>query len=96
KSDNLPAYLAELKTDKSAIVVYRELDFEMIVSFLGASKAGFSYIPSDAHTPKERIELILNVAKPTAVIAVHEWPELATEVPVITPEELTEMMMHAP
>lgn len=45
----------------------------MIVSFLGASKAGFSYIPIDAHTPKERIELILNVAKPTAVIAVHEW-----------------------
>jgi len=96
KSDNLAAYLAELKTDKSAIVVYGELDFEMIVSFLGASKAGFSYIPIDAHTPKERIELILNVAKPTAVIAVHEWPELATEVPVITAEELTEMMMHAP
>ncbi len=38
---------------------------------------------------KERIELILNVAKPTAVIAVHEWPELAAEVPVITAEELT-------
>lgn len=33
KSDNLAAYLAELKTDKSAIVVYGELDFEMIVSF---------------------------------------------------------------
>ena len=30
------------------------------------------------------------------MIAVHEWPELATEVPVITAEELTEMMMHAP
>ena len=39
-SDNLAQYLNEQLTDKAPIVVFGELEFEMIASFLGAVKSG--------------------------------------------------------
>lgn len=94
KLDNLVVYLVELKMDKLVIVVYGELDFEMIVSFLGVLKVGFSYIFIDVYILKECIELILNVVKLIVVIVVYEWFELVIEVLVIMVEELIEMMIY--
>ena len=77
-SDQVALYLHENVQRGQAVVVYGALEFEMLVCFLGASKAGNPYIPIDAHTPIERIEMILNVSEPTVIFSIDEWPEVQT------------------
>lgn len=88
QSDSLAAYLYQHFDRLQPIVVFGELEAEMPACFLGASKAGHAYIPIETHTPKERIELILEVAQPAAIIAVAPWPEIATDAQVISLEQL--------
>ena len=52
------------------IVVFGNLEFEMIVAFLGIVKSGHAYLPIEGHTPKERILSIFRVAKPSMVISI--------------------------
>lgn len=92
KSDNIAAYLADNLSAKTPLVVFGELEFEMLACFLGATKSGHGYIPIDAHTPKERIEMILQVAKPEAILAVDAWPMIETEAKLIEAEALTQIM----
>jgi D-alanine--poly(phosphoribitol) ligase subunit 1 len=97
-SNGLAHYLADTVTNKSRqpIVVYGNLEFEMIVSFLGVSKAGVAYIPIEEQTPVERLKLILEIAKPSLIISVASWPvELACEIPVVSKEQLVELF-HQP
>lgn len=73
----------ELKQASDALAYYLEkgrrrwtncrfgnLEFEMIVSFLGVVKSGHAYLPIEEHTPKERILSIFRVAKPSMVISI--------------------------
>ncbi|MGO3611151.1 MAG: D-alanine--poly(phosphoribitol) ligase subunit DltA [Enterococcus sp.] len=91
-SDNLAQYLAKQTAAKTPIVVFGELEFEMITSFIGAAKSGHAYIPIESNTPLDRIQLILDVAQPALVLSVLPWPEeLATEIPVVTPTELAQI-----
>ena len=62
KSDALAAYLDRNLQKQGPIVVFGNLEFKMIVSFLGVTKAGHAYLPIEEHTPNERIESILRVA----------------------------------
>lgn len=77
-SDQIALYLQENVQRGQAIVVYGALEFEMLACFLGASKAGNPYIPVDAHTPVERIEMILKVAEPALIFSIDEWPAVQT------------------
>ena len=88
-SDNLAQYLNQNTTAKTPIVVFGELEFEMIASFIGAAKSGHAYIPIESNTPLDRIQLILEVAKPAMILSVLPWPEeITAEIPVVAPTEL--------
>ncbi|EOL42808.1 D-alanine--poly(phosphoribitol) ligase subunit DltA [Enterococcus caccae] len=87
-SDAIAAYLQKNIGRNRPVVVYGELEFEMLTCFLGASKAGNAYIPIEAHTPKERVEMILEVADPAMVFAVKEWPDIKTAAKIVSLDQL--------
>lgn len=87
-SDQLAAFLSEKLSGRKPIVVYGDLEFEMLAAFLGASKSGHAYIPIEANTPNDRVELILKVAQPALVISVEPWPEIAANCEILTPTAL--------
>lgn len=87
QSNRLAAYLIKNIKRKQPIIVYGQLQFDMLVCFLAASKAGNAYIPIDAHTPEERIEMILSMANPAMILAVDSW-QIATDIPIISSNEL--------
>ncbi|OFI47999.1 D-alanine--poly(phosphoribitol) ligase subunit 1 [Floricoccus penangensis] len=87
KSDQLAAYLIEQNLpEKAAIMVYGGHEFEMMVAFLASVKSGHAYIPVDVNSSNDRIEGIVEVAKPAALIAVNELP-IEIDVPVIKLDE---------
>jgi D-alanine--poly(phosphoribitol) ligase subunit 1 len=88
RSDQLAAYLEETVDSHGPIVVYGELEFDMLIAFLAASKTGRAYIPIESTTPKERIELILSVAMPDQIISVAEWQGPATTIPMLNLQQL--------
>ncbi|MBU5361583.1 D-alanine--poly(phosphoribitol) ligase subunit DltA [Enterococcus raffinosus] len=91
-SDNLAHYLNQNIESNTPIVVFGELEFEMIASFLGAAKSGHAYIPIESNTPLDRIQLILEVAQPAMILSVLPWPEeINVTIPVVTPVKLAEL-----
>lgn len=68
RSDEIATFLLENISTEGPIVVYGGQNFEMLVSFLGCSKAGRAYIPIETHTPSERLQLICEVAKPALIV----------------------------
>lgn len=86
-SDAFAYYLESNVDDKKPIVVFGNLEFEMLVAFLGAVKAGHAYLPIEEQTPQERIEAILTVAQPTLIVGVGEWPEALNQQTVLTKKE---------
>ena len=82
-SNKLAAYLERTLKSKAPVVVYGELEFDMLVAFLAASKTGRPYIPIESTTPEERVELILSVANPELIISVADWMGPDTEIPMI-------------
>ncbi|MGX7265229.1 D-alanine--poly(phosphoribitol) ligase subunit DltA [Enterococcus crotali] len=94
-SDAIAAYLQKNIERARPVVVYGELEFEMLACFLGASKAGHAYIPIEAHTPKERVEMILEVADPAVIFSVAKWPNLNTTSDILSLEELKSICASA-
>ncbi|MCO6017234.1 D-alanine--poly(phosphoribitol) ligase subunit 1 [Carnobacterium divergens] len=76
QSDKVASYLNQQTalTKKAPILVFGGLQFEMLVTFLGCMKAGHAYIPVDGHTPSERLEQIISIAKPAMVISIEDLP----------------------
>lgn len=69
KSDCIASYLLDhLEDNKKPIVVYGTQDFIMMATMVGCSKAGRAYIPIDEHTPSDRLQMILDVAKPELIL----------------------------
>lgn len=88
-SDHIAYYLHQTIEAKQPIVVFGELEFDMLASFLGAAKSGHAYIPIESNTPFDRIELILAVAQPAIILSVMPWPEeIKSDIPVVSPAEL--------
>ncbi|MFC4770936.1 D-alanine--poly(phosphoribitol) ligase subunit DltA [Enterococcus hermanniensis] len=96
-SDHIAYYLQQTIEPNQPIVVYGELEFEMIASFLGAAKSGHAYIPIESNTPLDRIELILAVAQPALILSVLPWPEeIKSDIPVVTPTQLRALFTTQP
>lgn len=91
RSDQLAAYLEETLETRGPIVVYGELEFDMLTAFLAASKTGRAYIPIESTTPKERIELILSVVTPDLIISVADWQGPETMIPMLEINQLEEI-----
>jgi D-alanine--poly(phosphoribitol) ligase subunit 1 len=91
RANQLAAYLEETLKSHGPIMVYGELEFDMLVAFFAASKTGRAYIPIEYTTPKERIELILAVATPDLIIGVVDWQGPDTMIPIVEQQQLAEI-----
>ena len=90
-SDSLAAYIDLLKLEeKSPVLVFGGQEYEMLATFVALTKSGHAYIPVDQHSAFERIEAILEVAKPSLIVAVDDFP-IEVSVPVIKLEQLKDI-----
>ncbi|MGG5330665.1 D-alanine--poly(phosphoribitol) ligase subunit DltA [Enterococcus sp. AZ163] len=97
QSQQLAYYLQNNIPAKAPIVIFGELEFEMLVGFLAAAKSGHAYIPIESTTPIERIQLILEVAQPAFVLSVSEWPiGVKSDIPVLSYGEMKKEMENFP
>ncbi|MBS9336495.1 D-alanine--poly(phosphoribitol) ligase subunit DltA [Fructobacillus papyrifericola] len=88
-SDSLAAFLDEQGiAEKAPIMVFGGHQFEMVAAFLAAVKSGHAYAPVDKDSTNDRIENILEIGQPAAVIALDELPMAISSVPVYQGEEL--------
>ncbi|MBS9338575.1 D-alanine--poly(phosphoribitol) ligase subunit DltA [Fructobacillus sp. M2-14] len=88
-SDSLAAYLDEQNlAPKAPIMVFGGHQFEMVAAFLAAVKSGHAYAPVDKDSTNDRIENILEIGQPAAVIALDELPMAIDSVPVFQGDEL--------
>lgn len=86
-SDAVAHRLLTMNLSAGPIMVYGGQEFATLATFLGCVKAGHAYIPVDSHSPKERLEIINQIAQPVACVKAEEV-ELTVEIPVIEPTEL--------
>ena len=92
-SDRLAAHITNMGLkDKAPIMVYGGQQFEMVASFLGSVKSGHAYVPVDVNSADERLLDILTIGEPALVIAVDDLPIDVTTVPVITRQQLADIM----
>ncbi|RHW51784.1 D-alanine--poly(phosphoribitol) ligase subunit 1 [Bombilactobacillus bombi] len=84
----LAAYLQSLSLPAGApVIVYGDQNFLMVVTMLAAVKAGHAYIPVDAHSPKERLIQINEIAHPAAILGTIDLP-VALETLTINADQL--------
>ena len=91
-SDALAYYLEEKVEGDGPIVVFGNLEFEMIVAFLGIVRILVMPICQLKNThPKNVSCRSVRVAKPSMVISIGNWIEDIPSVPVVTKEEFQEI-----
>jgi D-alanine--poly(phosphoribitol) ligase subunit 1 len=73
-SDAVASSLANMNLPAGPVAVFGPSDYFMLATMVGVAKSGHAYIPVDAHTPLERLELILGASKPVQIISTVEWP----------------------
>ncbi|KUF32492.1 MULTISPECIES: D-alanine--poly(phosphoribitol) ligase subunit DltA [Lysinibacillus] len=87
-SDNVADYLMKLNLRRQQpIVVYGHMSPLQIVAFLGAVKAGHSYVPVDSSTPIERLQLILE-ASGAGLLLITEPLHMLTNIPVMAVSDI--------
>ena len=84
RSDAYAAKISELDLPENApVMIWGGQTFEMIASFLGAVKAGHAYIPIDSHSALERVTAIVEVAQPSLIIAINDFPLKDVTIPIL-------------
>ncbi|GAX47610.1 D-alanine--poly(phosphoribitol) ligase subunit DltA [Pseudolactococcus reticulitermitis] len=92
-SDTIAAYIDSLRLpEKSPVMVFGGQEYEMLATFVGLTKSGHAYIPVDVNSANERLTNILDIAEPSAVIAIDTLPIEISEMPVVTPDQLTTVL----
>ncbi|MFX3888476.1 D-alanine--poly(phosphoribitol) ligase subunit DltA [Streptococcus suis] len=82
-SDSLAAHIDSLDLPaNSPVLVFGGQEYQMLAIFVALTKAGHPYIPVDSHSALDRIEAILEIAEPSLVFAVADFP-LETSLPVL-------------
>ena len=88
-SDALAAKIDSLGlAPKSPVVVYGGQEYEMLATFVALTKTGHAYIPIDSHSALERVTAILEVAEPSLIIAIADFPLADTDVSILSLEEV--------
>lgn len=91
-SDSLAAHIDSLKlVDKSPVMVFGGQDYNMLVAFVALSKSGHPYIPVNVNSTTERLTSIIDIAKPSALIAVQSLP-IDLNITVIDSDALTKIL----
>ena len=88
-SDALAAKIDSLGlAPKSPVVVYGGQEYEMLATFVALTKTGHAYIPIDSHSALERVTAILEVAEPSLIIAIADFPLADTDASILSLEEV--------
>ena len=88
-SDALAAKIDSLGlAPKSPVVVYGGQEYEMLATFVALTKAGHAYIPIDSHSALERVTAILEVAEPSLIIAIADFPLADTDAAILSLDQV--------
>ena len=88
-SDALAAKIDSLGlAPKSPVVVYGGQEYEMLATFVALTKAGHAYIPIDSHSALERVTAIVEVAEPSLIIAIADFPLADTDAAILSLAEV--------
>lgn len=84
-SDSLATRIDSLELpEKSPVVVFGGQEYEMLATFVALTKSGHAYIPIDSHSALERVAAIVEVAEPSLIIAINDFPLDVSDIPVLT------------
>ena len=90
-SDSLAAAIDQLGLpEKSPVVVFGGQEYEMLATFVALTKSGHAYIPIDSHSALERVAAIVEVAEPSLIIAISDFPLEQTSIPMLNLEQVHE------
>lgn len=88
-SDSLAAHIDRLGLpDKSPVVVFGGQEYEMLATFVALTKSGHAYIPIDSHSALERVAAIMEVAEPSLIIAINDFPLADVAAPIFSAEQV--------
>jgi hypothetical protein len=88
-SDSLAAHIDRLGLpDKSLVVVFGGQEYEMLATFVALTKSGHAYIPIDSHSALERVAAIVEVAEPSLIIAINDFPLADVTAPIFSAEQV--------
>lgn len=88
-SDSLAAQIDRLGLpDKSPVVVFGGQQYEMLATFVALTKSGHAYIPIDSHSALERVAAIVEVAEPSLIIAINDFPLADVTAPIFSAEKV--------
>ena len=88
-SDSLAAQIDRLGLpDKSPVVVFGGQEYEMLATFVALTKSGHAYIPIDSHSALERVAAIVEVAEPSLIIAISDFPLADVTAPIFSAEQV--------
>ena len=83
-SDSLAAKIDSLALpEKSPVVVFGGQEYDMLATFVALTKSGHAYIPIDSHSALERVTAIVEVAQPSLIIAINEFPLKDVNIPIL-------------
>ncbi|UGQ08647.1 D-alanine--poly(phosphoribitol) ligase subunit DltA [Streptococcus anginosus] len=83
-SDSLAAKIDSLAlSEKSPVVVFGGQEYDMLATFVALTKSGHAYIPIDSHSALERVTAIVEVAQPSLIIAINEFPLKDKSIPIL-------------
>jgi len=90
-SDSLAAHIDQMGLpEKSPVVVFGGQEYEMLATFVALTKSGHAYIPIDSHSALERVSAIVEVAEPSLIIAINEFPIENPAAPIMSLEQVRE------
>jgi len=93
-SDSLAAHIDQMGLpEKSPVVVFGGQEYEMLATFVALTKSGHAYIPIDSHSALERVSAIVEVAEPSLIIAINEFPIENPATPIMSLEMQLSMPM---
>ena len=88
-SDSFAAHIDRLGLpDKSPVVVFGGQEYEMLATFVALTKSGHAYIPIDSHSALERVAAIVEVAEPSLIIAINDFPLADVTAPIFSAEQV--------
>ena len=93
-SDSLAAAIDQLDLpEKSPVVIFGGQEYEMLATFVALTKSGHAYIPIDSHSALERVLAILEVAEPSLIIAISDFPLEQVSTPMMTLDQVQEALL---